>query len=124
MAVRFISPRNTLTTLSTSPVTSPATLPVRFLACDGLEGKFGVAANGGDETVGQGELRFGQAGLAATLDHVARAGPHALDVLVRYSGLASSGLPGTEPWGWRSISRVSGGGSVPGFQTSRRSANA
>ena len=41
----------------------------------------------------------------------------------RYIARASKGLPGTDSWGTRSLSRVSGGGSVPGFQTSRRSAN-
>ena len=41
----------------------------------------------------------------------------------RYSGSASSGLPGTEPWGWRSMASVSVAGSRPGFHTSSRSAN-
>ena len=55
----------------------------RHLSCTGpprdcLEGEFGVAANGGDETVGQGEFWLRQASLAATVDHVARAGSHAI----------------------------------------------
>lgn len=41
----------------------------------------------------------------------------------RYRDSASSGLPGTEPCGRRSISRVSDGGKWLGFHTSSRSAN-
>jgi len=40
----------------------------------------------------------------------------------RYIGSARSGFAGTDPWACRSFSRVRDGGSVPGFQTSRRSA--
>jgi len=38
---------------------------------------------------------------------------------VRYIGSARSGLPGTDPWAWRSFSSVRDGGSVPGFRTAR-----
>ena len=43
--------------------------------------------------------------------------------LARYSGSASSGLGGKDPWGSRSCWSVSEGESVPGFHTSNRSAN-